>query len=109
MKITVTESMFVDAFDKCGRGNNFSREARQELFFCLEESELDCGEETELDPIGICCEWREATVEECIEYYGVEIEPESDKEDIKEQVVEYINDNSYCIALENGNLLFMAF
>lgn len=59
MKETVTLSRFIEAFEKCGRGNQFSRPALQSLFEWVEGLETDTGEETELDPIAICCEWAE--------------------------------------------------
>lgn len=59
MKQIVTEYMFVDSFRACGRESQFSVPARRALFAYLEQLEDSCGAEFELDPVGICCEWRE--------------------------------------------------
>ena len=59
MKQNVNESQFIEAFDKMGRGNNFSQGGRMALFGYLVELEEDIGEEIELDVIALCCEWSE--------------------------------------------------
>ena len=57
MKQTVTRYMFRDAFS--ARPNNFSYEGLDALFDYLEDYEDSTGEEIELDPIGLCCEFTE--------------------------------------------------
>lgn len=59
MKTTVDKSTFVNTFDQYGRGNNFSRAAREALFEYFEELESDLGEEIEFDCVAICCDWSE--------------------------------------------------
>jgi hypothetical protein len=59
MKQTVSEFQFVDSFRHAGRESQFTVPARRALFAHLEELEDSCGTEFELDPVGICCEWRE--------------------------------------------------
>jgi hypothetical protein len=59
MKQIVTEYMFIDSFRHAGRESQFTVPARRALFEYLEEYEDSCGVELELDPVGICCEWRE--------------------------------------------------
>ena len=51
---TLTKSQFSDAFNKMGRGEQFSYEARDLIYDYLDESES-----YELDVIGICCEFAE--------------------------------------------------
>ena len=58
MKITVTESMFVEQFKRI-RPENFSNAALEALFAHFEEQERDQGEEFELDVIAVCCDWTE--------------------------------------------------
>ena len=65
---TVTESDFVRAFQSI-RPENFSVPALRELFRYLEELENMIGEQTELDPIAICCDWAEYTEEELFREY----------------------------------------
>jgi len=69
MKITLTESEFVNRFLAI-RPDNFSREGLRALFGYLGELEREAEEETEFDPIGICCEWTqfENATEACEAY-----------------------------------------
>lgn len=69
MKQTVTLSMFRDGF-KC-RPDNFSFEGLERLFDYCEQLEADIGEECEFDPIAICCEFTESTIEEALEAYDL--------------------------------------
>jgi len=57
MKQTITKSMFRDAFNN--RKDNFSYDGLGILFDYLEELESACNEELELDPISLCCDYRE--------------------------------------------------
>lgn len=61
MKEHVTFERFVRAFKECGRGAQFSKKGLRLLFEHLEELEEDIGEELELDPIGLCCDYTEYT------------------------------------------------
>ncbi len=71
MKTTVSEFQFVEAFRHAGRETQFSVPARRALFEYLEEYENSTGEETELDPIAICCEWAEfSSAREAASEYG---------------------------------------
>ena len=72
MKITLNESEFINRFMAI-RPNQFSREALVALFDYLDKLEDDLGEETEFDPIAICCDWTEyASAIEGAEAYGFE-------------------------------------
>ncbi len=66
----VTESDFIRAFDECGRGNNFSFEAREALYEYLEDLSENLGEDIELDVIAFCCEFSEITFDEVLEEQG---------------------------------------
>jgi hypothetical protein len=57
MIIQVTESIFVNAFDAMGRGDQFSYSGLRALFHYLD----DMGSDTsiELDVIALCCEFVE--------------------------------------------------
>jgi len=85
---TVTESEFVNRFDKIGRSENFTRWGRVALFDYLEEYEEDTGQQIEFDPIALCCEFSEyESLEELNEAYGKEFE---DLEEVRDytQVIE---------------------
>ena len=57
MKSTVSLSDFREAFNI--RKENFTYDGLEALFNYLEEYEDSTGEEPELDPIGLCCEFTE--------------------------------------------------
>jgi hypothetical protein len=86
MKITLTESEFVNRFLAI-RPNNFSREGLRALFDYLEELERDLGEEVEFDPIGLCCEWTEyaSAIEACADFGHAEEDPEKALEWLRDQ------------------------
>ena len=65
---TLTKSQFSDAFNKMGRGEQFSYEARDLIYDYLDELES-----YELDVVGICCEFAEyENLEEFQNDYGEE-------------------------------------
>ena len=75
MKQTVSEFQFIEAFRHAGRESQFSVPARRALFEYLEEYENSTGEEIELDPIAICCEWAEfSSAREAASEYGFDAE-----------------------------------
>ena len=81
MKTTVNSHQFVESFRACGRESQFSRAALFALFEYLEEYENSTGEEIELDPIGICCEWAEySSAREAASEYGFEAEDDDEAE-----------------------------
>ena len=75
MKMDVTESDFVDAFDQANRSENFSRQGRQALYDAFIQYEEDMGEEIDFDVIAVCCEYTEyESIDEYNEAYGTEHE-----------------------------------
>ena len=59
MKITVTESEFIDGFRLKGRESQFTDAALRALFVYLTEVEEETGSEIEFDVIAICCDYTE--------------------------------------------------
>ena len=55
---------FVVEFEKYGRGDQFSNEGKEALYYYLSEMSEDIGEPIELDIVGLCCEFTEY---DCIE------------------------------------------
>ena len=102
MKTTVTSHQFVEAFRACGRESQFSRAALFALFEYLEEYENSTGEEIELDPIGICCEWAEhSSAREAADDYG--FEPTGDDDDAREKsALEWLQDRTQVIEFDDG-------
>lgn len=92
------------------RPNQFSRNALLALFYTLEELEEDVGEETEFDPIGLCCDWTEyADPIEAAEAYGWEAPeiPEGEERDdtSDRKALEFLQDNTHVVEFEGGVLV----
>ena len=108
MKNTVTKGQFVDAFRDYGREDQFSYDALCALFDYLEDFEEQTGEEIELDPIAVCCEFSEyGSALECVEDcgYGFEPDPEDDEEDQEDAALEYLRENTMVIKFSWGIII----
>jgi len=78
---TINKYEFSDAFQKMGRGDQFSYEGLIALFDYLEMLEDDIGEPIELDVISLCCEYSEyENLKEFQNDYGDEYESLDDIE-----------------------------
>ncbi len=99
MKITLTQSEFINRFQKI-RPNNFSNHGLQCLFDFFEEIDEASETETEFDPIAICCEWAEYdSIEEFWDEY--------DKDDYPD--IEAIQENTQVIDLSLGAFIILQF
>lgn len=112
MKETVTQSRFLDVFRQV-RPNQFSRNALVALFYTLEEFEEDVGEETEFDPIALCCDWTEyRDAIEAAEAYGWEAPeiPEGEERDdtSDRKALEFLADQTR-VAVFDGGVLVLNF
>jgi len=59
MRQSITVSQFDDAFVNMGRQDQFSYEGRHALYEYIEQMDEECGTDTELDVIALCCEFTE--------------------------------------------------
>ena len=59
MKQSINNYQFHRAFERMGRGKQFTYEGLNALFDYLEEYEDGTGETIELDVIALCCEYTE--------------------------------------------------
>ena len=76
MIINVTESDFIDAFQRV-RPENFTIPGLRALFEWLDEYDESTGEQTELDVIAICVDFSEyANLEEFQQDYGADEYPD---------------------------------
>jgi hypothetical protein len=100
MKQTINFSQFLDAFRDMGREDQFSDDAKQVLFDYLEELEDATGEEYELDVIALCCEWTEESLEEIRANYDI-------AED--EETIEYLDNHTYAVPVNEDTMLYQAF
>lgn len=103
MKITVTESIFLEQFKRI-RPNDFSREALTALFEQLQNIDDYQGEEMELDVIEVCSTWTEFdTALEAAEAHGM-------KASIDEQeALEFLQKNTNVMELRSGGVVVMNF
>lgn len=108
MKITVTESMFINLFREYGRADNFSREGLIELFDHLENSFDD---DFELDVIGICCDFTEDDYSAIAESYDIDLSDCEDESEEFETVVDYLQRNTTIVYTDEdaGMILYQDF
>jgi len=111
MKTTVYLSDFRAAFNRAGRGDQFSYEGLELIYDYLDEYERDSGEEIELDVIALCCEWAESTPAEIIDQYDTDLDTEDMTEDeIAAAVYEWLNDETIVAGqTAAGNLVYVQF
>ncbi len=95
---TITSaSRFHVAFYAAGRGDQFSRAAIDALFEYYDE----LGEDIELDPVAICCEWAEY---ESPEDAAKELGWSPDDED-EDAAIEWLQDNTLVLFCEGGGVV----
>ena len=93
---TLTKSEFSDAFNKMGRGEQFSYAARNLIYDYLDEFES-----YELDVIGICCEFAEY---ENLEEFQTDYGKEYNSMEIIEEATTVLRNN-----LEGGAFVIVQF
>lgn len=99
----ISQCDFINEFERCGRGNQFSRTALRELYNFLE----DCNEDEkgmEMDVICLCCDFAESTLDELRELYFDAEDKVNDDE-----VIEYMEKNTSVIWHDGENVLYQQF
>ena len=101
-----SHSAFADAFERMGRGRQFSYSALGALFDFYDE----IGEDVELDPVAICCDWAEysSALEAAMEY-GFEPDEELDVYEHEDAAMDWLNDRTAVLATDNGAVVVRAF
>lgn len=99
MKTTVYFSDFCDAFNKMGRKDQFTYDGLRVLFDYIEEVEESCGEEIELDVIGLCCDFAEAHWSDIANDYSnlFELDTSVDESEQEAQVLDFLADQGVLI------------
>lgn len=109
LKKTIGLNDFIREFEECGRGNQFSMEALENLFEFYDNDDF----ETELDVIAICCDWVEyETLEDYAEDYMNENDFEGceNEEERKEIIQNDIADNTpYHFWVGDDGVLIMSY
>jgi hypothetical protein len=118
MYIQVTENIFVDAFTRMGRGDNFSHDGLVALFNYFEEMEYD-GLGMKLDVISICCDYSELSYKEAFEDYSDTFKDDfaaafdtafdCENEEHKAWLVAALNDNTSVVAALDDSIVFCNF
>lgn len=111
-----------DEFKYCGRENYFSNEGLE----AIDNYYIDCfsccgeiGTEVEFDVVAICCDWNEygdgvvLGFDDFISDFEYLLDDEEDEELGEDEKIDAIyqklEEKTYCIRLENGNILQMTF
>lgn len=102
MKQTIGLNKFRDAFQSCGRGEQFSYEGLEVLFKTLMDIETGTGQEMELDVIALCCEFVEMTEQEVKDSYI----SSSEYDDVEDFLCDF---TYYCGRTEQNTLIFQQF
>jgi len=76
--------------------DHYTYEAYETMIQYFEE----IGENYELDVIALCCDFNEDTIEEIRSNYGL---------DDEDDVLEYLNYNTYAIETDEDKILYIAF
>ncbi len=100
---------FVTAFDRMGRGKQFSYDALRGLFNHLEQLSEDIGQDVELDVIAICCDYTEGTFKVVASDYGIDISECTDDDEIRETVLDYLNDETRVAWSDDNSVVYVAF
>ena len=102
---------FREAFRLAERGDQFSYEGSEVLFDYLDNLSEDTGEAIELDPVALCCDYYETSIQELIDNYNIDLS-EVDKDDpdsIVEVVREYLEDNTSVCGEVSDGFVYAAF
>ena len=108
MKTTVYFSEFCDYF-KDIRPDNFSYQGLRVLFDYLEEIENSCGEESELDVIGLCCEFSEESWEIIASDYSIEIDETENEDEQKVKVLDFLADQGVLVGETDHSIIYRNF
>ncbi len=105
MKQTLTKDMFRFQMNQV-RPDNFSYEGQGALFDYLEMCEEGCDSEIEFDPIAICCDFSQCSLDEFLQAYPmIEFKSTPDDDTPKQEAIaDYIEKNGFWFAfVEGGN------
>ena len=106
MKTTLSVYDFRDAFARTSRKDQFSYEALGLLYDYLEEMHPD----SELDVVGICCEFAEQAPKDIASDYNIDISECDDETEVLYVVRQYLHDETSVVGTtEAGDIVYMQF
>lgn len=91
---TINLHAFRDAFRAMDRKDQFSYDGLAALFDYLEDVDPDF----DLDVVALCCDYREDSVQDIAENYGLELPQEETEEDHYAAVRAYLEDHTFVVA-----------
>lgn len=107
---TIDANDLLEEFKACNR-DYYSYEACEEIVNLF--AETDCGQNTELDIIGLACDFNEEDAEYiCGEYENLDNIAACKNEDgeiDKEKLVDALNYHTWATLLSTGNILYISF
>ena len=109
MKTSLSVYDFRDAFRKAGRGEQFSYDGLGVLFEYIEEIEDSCGQEFELDVIGLCCDVAESNWQTIASDYSIEIDETENEEEQEAQVLDYLANKGVLIGNTKSGIVYRQF
>lgn len=110
MKTYISQYDFRRAFQEC-RPDNFSYDGLKVLFEYLEEYEMDTGDELELDVIGICCDFAEASWQTIAADYdsSIELDINENDDEQKVQVLDFLADQRALVGETDNSIVYRQF
>ena len=115
MKTTVNIYTFREAFNRMGRGGQFSYQGLEVLFNYLESLEEDGNGEYELDVIGFCCDFAEDTARGIAEAYSIDLSEAEGLDDdaiegaVRSIVIEYLEDEGAFVGDTLQSIIYRQF
>jgi hypothetical protein len=109
MKQTINFSDFVDAFRAYDRYDQFGYQALMVIFEYLEEMEESTGQELELDVVAICCEYATDNWMDIAANYSIEIDENENEDEQKQQVIDYLNENTVVLGETDCEIVYQVF
>jgi len=100
---------FRDEFTLVNRKDQFSYEGLGILFDYLEQVEDDTGEPIELDVIALCCDYTEDTFEDAAKNFNIDISECADAEEIRQTVLDYLNDETMVCGHDDDIVVYACF
>lgn len=101
---------FREAFRVAGRMDHFSYEGLEVLFDYLDFLSESTEEPIELDPVALCCDYYESSIQELIDNYDIDVsDADGDEDEIKAIVEEYLQDNTSVCGQVSDGFVYAAF
>lgn len=108
MKTSISLYDFRAAFLQANRANNFSYDGLEIIFKYIEDVEDSCGQEFELDVIGICCDYAEDEARGIAEAYRIDVSGMTDEE-TEATVLDYLADKDALIGSSQSGIVYRQF